>query len=549
MRQLLILVLTLVAGAAAQTRPPIVLMNGYQGTCNANSPSSDVFGQMQKLLEAQGLTVYYFNNCTVPTTSSGRPTIEQIAQAFASFIGNLNVPQVDVVAHSMGGLILRTYIAGLQPSGAFNPPVQTGIRKAVLMAAPNYGALALAFWFANPPVDAQLNELLPASVFEWLLNTGNQGSYDFRGVDTIAVVGNNAQSSDGVVPLTSASLAGFFGLDRTQVIPACHIPDMPNFVCSGPGIAYVNSSTHPGYLIVNSFLAGTNDWQSVGHSAAKDPVLSANGGVDVAVADSSGNISKTTSTVKASQGPLLGNSSTGVFFGDLMPAGTYNFTIAGAGSGLPTAVSLQPPIGYHQPFVVKPGPRVDSIQSATGGLRTLSRAPGMLVSIYGASLDGASVTVGRQPASILFNSSSQINAVLPDSLSGVVTLAVTSAAGSHSVNLFIEPAVPGIFSADGSGTGPALALCADGSIIDAANSPAPGETVSFFATGLGLEPGDMPSVTIGGVAANLANASEPVNGVIRLDVTIPARASSTVPLLLTAGGRISNMVTLTIGAQ
>lgn len=553
MRRVVLLATVLGAAAAAQTRPPVILLNGYQGTCNSGATSSETFGKMQSLLAAQGLTVYFFDNCTVKSPGNGRPTIEVMGQAFGQFLAGLNVPQVDVVTHSMGGLIVRAYLAGMQPNGGgFNPPSATQIRKAVFMATPNYGALALIFFLATDPIDSQLNELLPGSVFEWALNTGNQGSYDFRGIDAIGVVGNNAgtsdapNTSDGAVPVTSASFSGFFGPARTQVIAACHVPGLPTFICSGAGIAYVTSETHEGYRIVNSFLAGTSDWQSVGHSAALDPVLSNDGGVDIAIADKNGNISKTTHSMTASQGPLVGNSSTGVFFGDLLPRGTYSFTVAGQGAGDPSQVVFNAVPGVHVPLVIKNGPAIQSVLSATGPLPTLNRAPGMLVAIYGTSLNGASVTVGGQTATILYNSDTQINAVLPGGLSGVIPLTVASSEDSQSVSLFIQPAVPAIFSADGSGTGEALAFHPDGTLVSASNPASAGETISIYATGLGTTAPTVPSVTLGGAPAIVVNVQGGSGGIDVVSVVIPAQMTSPASLAMSAAGNTSNAVTLSV---
>jgi len=41
------------------------------------------------------------------------------------------VPQVDLVGHSMGGLIARAYLAGLQADGSLAPPQTPRVRKLV----------------------------------------------------------------------------------------------------------------------------------------------------------------------------------------------------------------------------------------------------------------------------------------------------------------------------------------------------------------------------------------------------------------------------------
>ena len=47
---------------------------------------------------------------------------------------------MDVVAHSMGGLVLRCYLSGKQnAAGVFQPPAATHVRKAVFLATPHFG--------------------------------------------------------------------------------------------------------------------------------------------------------------------------------------------------------------------------------------------------------------------------------------------------------------------------------------------------------------------------------------------------------------------------
>src|ERR1700730_15778834 len=78
----------------------------------------------------------FFNYCTVP----GQPTIEDMGAAFGALLAGLRyedgqpVDLVDTLAHSMGGLIVRSYLSGKgSAAGAFNPPAVTHIRKIVFL--------------------------------------------------------------------------------------------------------------------------------------------------------------------------------------------------------------------------------------------------------------------------------------------------------------------------------------------------------------------------------------------------------------------------------
>jgi hypothetical protein len=99
------------------------------------------------------------------------------------------VTQVDVVAHIMGGLIVRCYLSGKQTtSGDFEPPPTPAIRKMVFLAVPNFGSpIATLLGFG---LDAQAEELANGTVFSFDLGTWNQGTDDLRGVDALAAAGN-----------------------------------------------------------------------------------------------------------------------------------------------------------------------------------------------------------------------------------------------------------------------------------------------------------------------------------------------------------------------
>src|SRR5258706_6004825 len=92
------------------TTPPVVLLNGFQLQCPGSSSST--FGGLERLL---GTAVYFFDNCECPNC-----TIEELAEDFGQALSLLRydngepLPRVDVVAHSMGGLILRAYLSGKQ---------------------------------------------------------------------------------------------------------------------------------------------------------------------------------------------------------------------------------------------------------------------------------------------------------------------------------------------------------------------------------------------------------------------------------------------------
>jgi triacylglycerol esterase/lipase EstA (alpha/beta hydrolase family) len=154
--------------------PPVVFLNGYQAFCTGSSFSA-TFANADQVLQAAQMASVFFDNCTITSPTSGRPTIEALGAAFGTFLSGLRytdgtaVTEVNVVAHSMGGLILRSYLAGKvdAPPATYTPPANTGIRKAVFLATPHFGT-ALAGQLGS---DVQTQEMALGSQFLFDLNT------------------------------------------------------------------------------------------------------------------------------------------------------------------------------------------------------------------------------------------------------------------------------------------------------------------------------------------------------------------------------------------
>jgi uncharacterized protein (TIGR03437 family) len=122
--------------------------------------------------------------------------------------------------------------------------------------------------------------------------------------------------------------------------------------------------------------------------------------------------------------------------------------------------------------------------------------------------------------------------------------------GQDILNILLVPAVPAVFSADGSGTGAALAFHAsDSSAVSSANPAHPGEAISIFLTGLGV-PAQAPVVEANGVAANVIGILPLTGspGVIHLNFVAPqpGAGSTSVQLQAAVGTFLSNVVTLDI---
>ncbi len=276
-----------VTGAA-----PVVLLNGFQfsdsladliryGTCpvSESTPRSrNSFGEMEPLLRAEGFPVLFFDNCVECRGGS----IEDCGQALGRFLAKYPttdgqpLEQADLIGHSMGGLIARSYLAGKQRDGGFTPPDPHRVRKLVLVATPNFGSYrSLNLPFVSP----QLPQMVPGSDFLYDLGTWKGGKDDFRGVDALALTGNacgfegEENAADGLVSLMSASIGFARGPERTRILPYRHT-DSPTVLCSAPRqMANVDGPEHLTARAVISFLEDGEEWQSIGTTPAEENVL------------------------------------------------------------------------------------------------------------------------------------------------------------------------------------------------------------------------------------------------------------------------------------
>src|ERR1700693_4916095 len=254
-----------------QPRPPVILIDGYHLLCNAgNLASAQDFGELEQRLQSEGVQVSFFGTCSF----NSRPSIEDMASALGATIRNLNDPEVDLVSHSMGGLIVRAYLSGKQDTpGVFTPPPDTHVRKWVSIATPNFGALLPGIITGYVP-DQQTEELVPGNQFLFDLATWNQNHDDLRGVDTVGIIGNAGGfwpfdgQSDGTVAVTSASMSFALPDERTRVLPYCHgagdLTAILGLGCDAPPLAKIQSDNPLSWRIIDSFLSGSDEWRTIG---------------------------------------------------------------------------------------------------------------------------------------------------------------------------------------------------------------------------------------------------------------------------------------------
>jgi uncharacterized protein (TIGR03437 family) len=503
---------------------PVILLNGWQIQCPTHPDSTvlgsvSTFGQLAALLQSDGVPVVFFNNCVYGQDVA----IEILAQQVNAYIAGLTfadgspLTQVDLVAHSMGGLIARAYLAGLQSDGSTVPPLVPKVRKLVELATPNFGSFKASLFSST-----QTSEMIPGSLFLWNLATWNQRLDDMRGVDALALVGNGgplvqANQSDGLVSLASGSI-GFARPDqRTRIVPYCHVTPVPPInlflICTGQGIADIDSPAHLSAKIVRSFLADTYDWQSIGTPPSQNQYLSRLGGMFFLTSLASG--SNVTDLTQASfAGAALTNGgAAGTVFYDEFLSGSGNFQAVSTSLGTAGCGPFTEPVGFYSLFRCKSGPQITSVGPLTPGSAARVVPSGGPVTISGTGFGQScgSCAVVFNPGSIsleISNWSDQtITAALPN-FSGGAQITVRASGGSDTMAVVTSSATSAITIA---------------SITNAASSApgaiAPGELLAIKGNGLGPAAGvsyslnpatGMVEATLAGVRVFFGTLAAPI---------------------------------------
>ena len=400
------------------TRPPVVLLNGWEsgitGSCVVSSSSTDTFGNLAQYLLSDGVpVVYFFDNCA----EDPNQPIETLANDLGTFLNTITydngqqVPQIDLIGLSLGGLIARAYLAGLQTSGALTPPVNTLVRDLVLIATPNFGSFLATNYASTFAAGTQSAELVSGSSFLWNLATWNQRVDDLRGVNAIAVIGNAgtwvntgtgislANGSDGVVSTTSASL-GFVAQDTTvtRIVPYCQVDPsaftntaaLGAFNCTGTGIANITAESHPTSQIVRSFLGGTTAWQIIGTTPAADPLLSIDGGTFFATVAGAGTYLTDLTSVLWGTIPLqVGGDAGTIFFNDFA-SGTGAFSATSQSLGAIVTNPITEAVGYYAAARCK-------ISTAIVSVGPLANVPGRVIN------PGSAITITGDTFGFLCN--------------------------------------------------------------------------------------------------------------------------------------------------
>ena len=213
-----------------------------------------------------------------------------------------------------------------------------------------------------------------------------------------------------------------------------------------------------------------------------------------------------------------------------------------------------------------------SVAAITNAASNLSGpvAPGELVTLYGAGMDAVKkVTFNDIPARILYSTTSQVGAAVPYAVTGptaqVTVETVTAVSSPFPVQ--VAAVAPGVFTADASGRGQALAINQDGSRNGSAHPTAAGQVLTLYVTGEGqtnppgvdgsiaTTPAPSPvgavSVTIGGAPAQVQYAGGVpglIAGLMQVDVIVPDRVFGTLPVIVSVA-RVASQPGVTVVVQ
>jgi uncharacterized protein (TIGR03437 family) len=232
------------------------------------------------------------------------------------------------------------------------------------------------------------------------------------------------------------------------------------------------------------------------------------------------------------------------------------------------------------PAITTP-PVIQATISADMDTNATTVAPGELVSIFGAnlskvetalngwagkslpvSLNGATVTIGGEPAPLIYVDNGQINAQVPlDLAPGMQPVVVNNGAGpSDPFSITVAPIAPAIFFDPVS----AVLKSADYSMVSDTNPAHAGDILLVYWTGGGqttppvgtgvLVPVGVlarTAATTAMIAGQNANvlyslASPQFTGLYQTAVTVPSGVTGSVPLMLQVGGVSSNAVNISV---
>jgi pimeloyl-ACP methyl ester carboxylesterase len=219
-------------------KPAIILIHGF-------GDSKLGWGLTKSLLQRDGWVVKYFSYPSL-SISDWKVPLENIAgdldRSLASWDQDLQITTrgVIIIAHSMGGLITRYFMAHPELFSYADK-----VNKLITFGTPNYG-VAAALLGDLVPAARQVSQMQYGSEFLWNLH------HDWSKADIKADILNIAgardhykKPHDGLILLSSATMKS---LGQSAIFTDQN---------HAPGMIFMLKPDHPSYRIIKSYLGGT----------------------------------------------------------------------------------------------------------------------------------------------------------------------------------------------------------------------------------------------------------------------------------------------------
>ncbi len=355
--------------------------------------------------------------------------------------------------------------------------------------------------------------------------------------------------------------------------------DLTNITGSGPVVGLSSDILQFGFSSGETTQLRTVEVQNLGGSTLRwmAVVTTDSGGNWIAVTPTTG-VAPSTLTVTVNIAGLAPGSHTGrITISEIVNASGSNSvqTLQAAPKILQVQVAIGNPLINNNGIVNNASWSTEAV-NAPGGIASLfgvNLAPGTAVATtlpLPVTLLNTQVLVDGTLAPLFGVTPFQIDFQMPYEVSGAIVaqvVVVRSGVHSSATPVPLAPAVPGIYSVLGTGSGPGVIQNEDRTLNAASNPAAAGSVITIYATGMGVVtpalasgyPGQSepklnrtvltPSVLIGGTSAELlfSGVSPGYVGLYQINVRIPPGMApgSAVSLQIMVGAK-SNIVTIAV---
>ncbi len=533
---------------ACMSSQPLVQVISLNGTTTTIQVSSTLFDYGQPIAVGVGVAG---NAAGTPT---GQVTVSENALTLGNGVLNSGKASVTVTNFAPGS---HTLVANYVGDGRFGASSSTPYTISVAGAP------------TSTQLSSQPNPALPAQTITLTANVSASsglptGTVTFR--TSTAAIGTAALNASG-----QATYSTSFAQPGSMALTALYSGDakyssslssaLTQIVQQGSTSIALSSSPNPvafGQPVTFTATLRSGNAAATGNIVFKDN--------DAALATAAANSSGVATWTTAS-----------------LSAGPHNITASYAGNDV-FAGSISAPL---QQNVIAPNPAIAIVLSASGKAPV---APGSIVSIYGEALAPDTVVAATLPLTttlggvtvtfldaagvarnspLIFVSPGQINCLVPaDTIAGSSTVSVSgSLGGVNSGVVNVAAVAPALYSADGSGTGPAAALAEtlrrDGTVVyqytfkcDTACAPlaidlgSPDDQTTLVLFGTGIKNAASVNIRVGEavIPASYAGAQGQFPGLDQVNVPLPQslRGHGDVNVIVDAGNQPSNVVLIRI---